>query len=996
MENKLEDLEQQDKYISIYKLAKMIGKDPEKIRSSSDRTRFANFINNLPDIKIKKLSASNKEENYPPDSNMYLLEDVRRFLNTHITRKDAIDLIGVSIPTFDKNIKKYKVPMYQVGNVHQLRFYPLENIKEIYNEMHLNFEQYISGYKLAQERFMRTGPSFIWRMKENIDNFPNPIIKPVKLAKVYHDEDRKRYIDVVYSKNEVESFFAEYISKKEIITELSKIIDKTTVYKHYNLFNVTEYKFGSQPETIFIHKNDYMKIAESVKSSLEHRDKRNQGILYIDGECFYTNSKVMQMFNIGSRTAKKIREEEILHSYGKYKLEEYFKEIDVIELYNKSRSELESLQEGFYSIGEIREKYGKYYANQITKPSNVEYVVRRTLLPLYLKGYYKANANILFNREDIDRYSEKYNISNQLNNISINDSYEEFIYKVEKILKAEFSENQKLTKQMWYEYVRKFLNRTRRLNKNDFIHTIVNTTDFIVKIFDKEIYSYSSDKINKEFLNENSVVPRNCQREFYRFLRKVHQAFISQGNYEPFNFKDLNNPTDYKRIIEVDFSIYSLEEYHKLYEYVNKLEIHKQKALMDVNNYIQTRDFYKYNKYDSYWVYVLVHLTNNWRHSTIMTQIPRIDLLTTNVKSLEWLAENNLTIDDANDIIFQIGRYITKINKTNVKAEGIFQIGEPLKIAFATAVSICELRTRIIDENSSVIIKFSNKNKKANLTSRGKIHKKFFEEYELKNEFEFENRKMNRTLTTLIYSVLRHLGKGLKEAQISRYHLDEQTTIDHYIKLSEEQVNRLVNELFERNNFGYITQLMSNLLFGININKTIETERMIVLNNLFGDSIKIEATAGLINKLANDKFEVEKYLKSCSFDKLQQLYKNMIVGNLQSKQKYYQCIFYECKFEENHSCESCAASIINVYALSQIMDNYIYSIYEILNSFDSAPLGEKRKMANHFHMMHQVVQEARNKFGRNIVDSFIEGGTEKIKDLGKLVNLKNIKKYKSI
>lgn len=65
-------------------------------------------------------------------------------------------------------------------------------------------------------------------------------------------------------------------------------------------------------------------------------------------------------------------------------------------------------------------------------------------------------------------------------------------------------------------------------------------------------------------------------------------------------------------------------------------------------------------------------------------------------------------------------------------------------------------------------------------------HKEFFKEFTV--GFKFENRKMNRTLTTLIWSVLRHMGRGLKESQISRSHMQERTTMNHYIKLTEEQI----------------------------------------------------------------------------------------------------------------------------------------------------------------------------------------------------------------
>ena len=92
------------------------------------------------------------------------------------------------------------------------------------------------------------------------------------------------------------------------------------------------------------------------------------------------------------------------------------------------------------------------------------------------------------------------------------------------------------------------------------------------------------------------------------------------------------------------------------------------------------------------------------------------------------------------------------------------------------------------------------------------------------------------------------MGKGLKESQASRSHMQAQTTINHYIKLSDGQVKNLVDELFERNQFGFVTQTLTNILFGLETNKSIETGRMLEVNKHFGDVFKIEATAGLINR----------------------------------------------------------------------------------------------------------------------------------------------------
>ena len=87
--------------------------------------------------------------------------------------------------------------------------------------------------------------------------------------------------------------------------------------------------------------------------------------------------------------------------------------------------------------------------------------------------------------------------------------------------------------------------------------------------------------------------------------------------------------------------------------------------------------------------------------------------------------------------------------------------------------------------------------------------------------------------------------------------------------------------------------------------------------------------------------------------------------------------------------------MINVYALENIMDNYIFMMEKISTEFDSATIGEKQKLANQFFLLHNVVDQARSKFGRGIVDGFVEGRTERIKDLGLDLSTKGLKEFRT-
>jgi hypothetical protein len=989
------DKESTNTSLSIYNVAELIGKDPKKLKDFRNRTRFEKYLHAVPIISSFEVKGDRQ----------YTFDSVNQFIGSHINRKDAIKLLNVTIQTFDRYITSYNIPCIVLGQMNHLKFYPRNQFDNIYSKLYYNTSEYMSIYELANTHFNRDNPSFILNLKSHVKDLPKGYIKPVELTGKFHDVSTGRYVETIYSREEVAGFFSTHKSKEEIINNLKSLIDKTTVYKHLRKIRPTELVLGKSPDTIFISLSDYTLIQNSVDEHLRDREDKRNGIFTFSGELFYSRNKTMKYLNVGIRTIVKL-EEKSLPIIGFYKNHPYYSKEDVEVLYNIQQKELEKLRDNYYSSLELGKKYNENFVNALRKPkadSDIE--VRKIELPLYLRGYFHHNSQYIYKKEDVDRYWVDYELTLLLNSISMDDPFEEFIYKTEQILKIEFSSKLLYTKRLWYENVQKILKKSIRYNLKEYIHLLVATTQSVNLIFSKDIFTYSAIEINNEFLNVNSVVPRNQQREFYKFLKKVAEAFILQNQPVPFSVDDLNNPSDYERLSDYDLSIYDLNEYHEIYEYCNQVEYHKQKAVTDVIEYLKEFKWTGkhprgYTKYDSCWLYILVQLTNNWRHSTVITQIPRIDLSNTSIQNLEWLKDNTPSIEDANDIIYQIGRYVKHIHKTSVSSEGVFAIGEPLKIAFATAITICELRTKEVEPDSTILIRLTTgENILDTRLEQGKNpHKTFFSGHS--REILFENRKMNRTLSTLIWAVLRHLGKGLKESQISRNHLSIQTTMEHYIKLSDNQVNRLVNELFERNNFGFVTQLLSNILFGIEMNKSVETERIVHITRNFGDPIKIEATSGLINRLAQEKQEVTEHIKSLRFDDLWSLHLNSIAGNLPSRERYYQCIYTECRYIDEYGqkpdCKGCGAAIINVYALSQLMDNYVGYLRTIAEEFDQSPQGEKRRLANQFHLIYQVVKEARIRFGRKILDGFVDGGTDKIKFLGELVASKNINQYLTI
>lgn len=986
-------------YISIYEFKEKIGRESNALKNETHISRFKKYLSNLPIGMIEKITLDKCQEitlGYPRGKEAYSVNSINKFLEDNIRKSDVLNLLGGNSFRMRHLTVQYSIPIYILGKTHELMFYPKHLIDKAlcpYDK-----DKYMDIYELAEKWFNKSfkNKKFIFQLKTSINKLPNGIISKFKLKNKHYFGDSIKRIEEVYSREDIEKFFCDYVLKEKAYKEIKNSASIGTIRKNFNKLTPKTIILGGNSD-VFILRSDFEKLKIFSQTLAKNDDNKSykedaEVIAQILG-C-YTFNKAKDILKLTDTNFKKlIKEKGLIHSGAVYGIS-LFEKAYIDKLFEEQQQLLCKCRSKYYIISEIKEKYGCIFAKHINGSQNdLRRPVTKLDFPIILRGNLNYHSRKLFIKSEIDSLWDDYKLFNDLNSVILDDPFNDFIYKVENVLKIEYGESHFNTKNLWYQYIKKLLYETKMTDKARITFTVnqlAKNTVIIFSAFKREIYSYTAKEINNLYLNDSNKIKRSYQRDFYIFLKQMLMTLQTEGLPIPFKSSDLNDPKKYANIKEADKGIYSIEEYHALYEYVNLIEKHKKKAIADVKLYLKTMNKSKYKHYDSCWLYVLVQLTNNWRHGTVISQIPRIDLSQTQICSLNWLEDNNPSLEDANNIVFQIGRYITKINKTNVNAEGIFTVGEPLKIAFATAISICELRTSTIVDNCQTLIELTG-----NLVPSYNPHKDFFKDF--LPGFKFENRKMNRTLTTLIWSVLRHLGKGLKESQVSRSHLIDQTTIDHYIKLSDKQVEHLVLDLFERNQFGFVTQSLTNILFGKETDKNIETAKMKSLNNSFGNVVKIEATAGFINRLAVEKEKVREYLKGFNLDELKILYYKALSGLLPSKERYYQCIYSECKYRDELGeiprCDNCESSIINAYALSNIMDNYMFMMKKILEEFEDAPEGEKQKLANHFYILFCTVEQARNKFGRAVVDGFVEGKTENIKMIGAQLESKNLKHY---
>ena len=938
-------------------------------------------------ITIQKVENTQSEK---LNTIFYNKSDAEKFVNSLISREQLFMAICKSNRRLIEFEKKHALKVFKLGKFNSLQFYSEKEFDSKFEEYdrgkYCSIEEFAKEYFDKGDKYLK---SFIPNLKKSLFKVKH-LISMKKLEKPYVDLKNNIIVEEVYLRSEIELFFEKYIKVTEAYNlfnkEVNEEIHKVTFTTYKNRLNIECVILGNNTDEYML-KSDFQRIIN------EYSLKTKSYLEYIQNNNYYVQTEVRKKLNISEKHLYKLLEEEVLEIKEVYNtINLYDKgEIDYLKKYQDEQ--ISYFKNKYMSNSELVLKYNERFARYITTYNrNHKEKIKELNIPRIIRGFYKANDMHLYNKNVVQEIYEKYEVDNKLKSIMYEDKFEEFKYKVEEVVKVEFKSLQQKTKRLWYEFVEK---RLIEIKKGENITTIVNqyvrNTNYIFSIFKKEIFMYKEIEINDLYMNENSNIEKTYQKQFLTFLRVINNTFMHEKKEILFNIKEINDPYSYKKMRKHDESIYTYSEYEQLYSYCNNIDYHKKKAIEDVEDYLETG---RYKRYDSTWLYVLFHLFNSLRSKSIITQIPRIDLSSTSIKDLEWLKYNNPTIEDANIIINQINRYVHHIGKTGVDAKAKFQIGEPMKVAFAIAISICEFRQREINSMDNKLIDLNK-----SLDSKSSMYKFFFSEFE--SDLVFASRKMNRTLETFISIITDYYtngGSGIKAAQIARGHLNKETT-KIYIKLSESEVEKLTLQLFERKSFGFVTKIFSELLFeGSKIN---EDKNIKVINQFFGGVDKIEVTSGVINKISSEQEKVREYLKSFSLEEINNLWLSSIVGVLPTHQEYYQCIYKECIHVDEYGkkakmCENCESAICNVYALTTLMNLYIDTLDYLVNNFYEESEGEKRRLANHFYLLHKRVSEARQMFGKEVVNGFIDGGSLKVESITSNLKEKDLRKYKTI
>lgn len=768
-----------------------------------------------------------------------------------------------------------------------------------------------------------------------------------------------------------------YVDKEQLLHFFETHIKNEELAKKYNInykqFDIVEKR--NNIKRICLSKMIWFYRLEDTK----HFEIFDQNL-----DDYHTFDETIAILGMSKYTLRSIFKEEGIKPFKLNNMQVYYSKENVKEIKEK----IEGIKEKYYSPSEVKQIFciSSYLSVDVIKPIKTTAIIRHAI---------GVNSGFVFLRKEVQEYKEKIDMQDKIKRIL---SKEEPIKAFEKILTLKgisFSENSTYTEKEWYSYCKEKIVLAERSTKSmkALLKDCVVCTELLSKLTnEKELYAFTSNEINLTLFNNSINVKR--QVFLYTFLKEFHSKLIVYLNKKreqkkSFDMNRVIDPNQYETK-ELPKEIYEYDEYIKVYDYVKeKKHNHKHKAISDAEKIIQGENEKRISYYASAWLYVIAHMGNAWRHGDII-DIPTVDFESIGIDSLETLKVRDLTKEEANAVINQIKRKDLTVNKTG--ATNRFNCPEELIIPFATAAIICSI---VAKERTSLVI--SSDSAETRIIDFGiqnddkfgqKAHNVFFENFEVKG-FQFQNRKMNRTVLVLMYMVLAKKGKGsaaLKLAQRLRAHEDFETT-NIYLTIPQEELDALSESLFNRKNFGYIPDLMADILLGDTKDREQRTQEIVAIQTTFGGIHKMEATAGFMNRTLAERQKVADQIFNMGLDEVTDLMFDLQVNSLPSNEENYQCLVSpNCQKPHLESCKDCPFSIPNFYAISSLVEGFKTSIFEFVKEFDPNTFdGEKTRLMNVLYKDLDHLHRAMQKFGEEEVFHFFERGKEEYNELVDLI-----------
>ena len=445
---------------------------------------------------------------------------------------------------------------------------------------------------------------------------------------------------------------------------------------------------------------------------------------------------------------------------------------------------------------------------------------------------------------------------------------------------------------------------------------------------------------------------------------RIKQSFNAFLNFA-FGLKDIKRKKEFsvkrvKKSEEEELEPYSPEIYQEINLYAREIDEHIPRALKSAT-------------YANMWVYVLLHLTDVWRHSDLVEKLPPVTLEQIGITQHNWFKVSKMSLEQCQKIINELYMKLSPEETNKTSARLMFLVEPTLIECLGHALVISEIHRRKKGNNAKLLYTFITRDN-ANST----VHKNHLSFFDRKQELKvFRNQKMNRsTMTYFHYSIVEedadNADVALAYAQQVRSHEKNKTT-SIYVKVMNKDgsVNRVASNLFKRGHFGWLYNYMIiAALDGTGSAQSLEdrTQTIELLKNDLSTK-ELEDWAKFLYAIRTKKQNVIQQLSNLPKEELVALIKKIFNQEMPAKTKPGQCMVYpNCKYPGRKNCFGCEYFIPQYYVLIEAAKEFKRLVKSMIEArFETTFTRDKKWLMTTF----TVIQEAKAIYPSEQVNGFI-------------------------
>jgi hypothetical protein len=774
---------------------------------------------------------------------------------------------------------------------------------------------------------------------------------------------------------ESNKFNSKYISFLDLFSEQNLHSYPTEFFRMLKENNIEILQIFARHEYTFVSRREY-EVFRSKSDDITLKNTKE----YLDINNSTNFNNVLIEYNIKSYR-------------GKYK-RHYINKDDFDFLSKKQKSVLTYLSNNYYDLDELENLFESYGRSKV--PGEKIASFNKIDIPFIARVSKYKNKNKLYSKKEVEKFLLKIEKENLISDILsvTSTNYMDLLNSILLIDGYIRDENETITMKFWFIHIHKtiqsssasHITKVRRISKFAKVTLLLKNA-----VGNKEIYNLSNKEL--ELCLFNRKINITYRQEIYQYLRNLNQVLLEKKE----QLIDLSNFTNIRqKKVGEESEIYDVEVYLKLCNFIADSEQHRKKNIEILQQYLNNGNS-PYINYSSYWLYIILHLNNAIRHQDVL-EFPRSEVSSLNffnIRSFDDLKDLIITDKDAAAIvkIYQLHWYTHNKNKE----QSPFYCSHLLTKSFAYAIVFCEFiqETKKI-YNTNKLIDFNSKSNNPNTV----IKKYFFKNFKI-NRFTFKSRKMNRTLITLISTII-NTDNQLDSIHIARHlrgHVNIETT-NIYINIPQNHFDLVMSQVFDKGSFGYVYDLIYKKYYEFENNDKGSSKHELVrgIKQVFGSVSKLEELTKKFTYLYNRRKEAEDYVSSLTQDEVYEKFRTISLGLSPAKEVNFQCLFNSC-ISLKVNCNKCPFSIPNWYELITIGKRLRLNMlkYDEIIKNEFTPWGELQKIYNFIILDIAYILEAHKKFGEEIIDLILADDFEIIKErllsLPDPLNLRKLESY---